>query len=232
MAMNEQKKAFANALALGLSNREAAVAAGYSEKTASQAGSRLARDEDIQAEVKRIKAEAEALAEVVRRNAGAAEAQREQGAAGEVRKPSAFDGVLNAIGGNRAAEMQNSASDDAGKVAETAAPEPVPPPRRGSNGKPIVNIDYETGVITFGGKEYSMDDPKDMLTLHMMKVIELSRGQIDSAKALLPFVHGKIGDQGKKGAQDDAAKQILDSGLFAPMPPPRKKDEQQPMLWQ
>jgi len=37
----------------GASNRESAIAAGYSEKTASQAGSKLAKDPDVLAEVGR-----------------------------------------------------------------------------------------------------------------------------------------------------------------------------------
>ena len=47
MAMNEQKEAFAKAKVRGLSNREAAIAAGYRAKTASVSGSRLAKDEDV-----------------------------------------------------------------------------------------------------------------------------------------------------------------------------------------
>lgn len=47
MAMNEQKEAFARAKVSGLTNKAAAIAAGYSEKTASAAGSRLAKDEDV-----------------------------------------------------------------------------------------------------------------------------------------------------------------------------------------
>lgn len=55
MAMNEQKELFAKAKLRGLSNREAAIAAGYSEKTASASGSRLAKDVDVLAEIERLK---------------------------------------------------------------------------------------------------------------------------------------------------------------------------------
>ena len=54
MAMNEQKEAFARARVSGLSNKEAAIAAGYSAKTASACGSRLAKDEDVRAEIARL----------------------------------------------------------------------------------------------------------------------------------------------------------------------------------
>lgn len=51
MAMTEKKKAFADSLISGaaknISNREAAIEAGYSEATASQMGSKLAKDKDV-----------------------------------------------------------------------------------------------------------------------------------------------------------------------------------------
>jgi phage terminase small subunit len=47
MAMNEQKIRFAQAKLAGKPNKAAAIAAGYSEKTAAQAGSRLAKDPDV-----------------------------------------------------------------------------------------------------------------------------------------------------------------------------------------
>ena len=49
MEINDNHHAFARAVAEGLSHREAAIKAGYSEKTALQSGSRLKRNEDIQA---------------------------------------------------------------------------------------------------------------------------------------------------------------------------------------
>jgi phage terminase small subunit len=49
MALTGKKLAFAKALLAGKSNREAAITAGYSEKTASPQGSRLAKDVDVKA---------------------------------------------------------------------------------------------------------------------------------------------------------------------------------------
>ncbi|MCG9046600.1 terminase small subunit [Laribacter hongkongensis] len=49
MALTGKKKAFADAVLAGKSNKDAAVAAGYSEKTASAAGSRLVKDSDVKA---------------------------------------------------------------------------------------------------------------------------------------------------------------------------------------
>lgn len=47
MALTQKKRLFAEALDRGLSNTEAAIEAGYNENTAAQAGSRLAKDEDV-----------------------------------------------------------------------------------------------------------------------------------------------------------------------------------------
>lgn len=47
MALTGKKRAFADALKAGKSNKDAAIAAGYSAKTASPAGSRMAKDKDV-----------------------------------------------------------------------------------------------------------------------------------------------------------------------------------------
>lgn len=47
MALTGKKAAFAEAVLAGKSNKEAAILAGYSAKTASAAGSRLAKDKSI-----------------------------------------------------------------------------------------------------------------------------------------------------------------------------------------
>lgn len=52
--LTEQKKKFADALKTGVTQREAAIHAGYSEKTAKVKGSRLAKDIDIIAYLKRL----------------------------------------------------------------------------------------------------------------------------------------------------------------------------------
>lgn len=49
MALTGKKQAFADAVLAGKSNRDAAIIAGYSEKTASAAGSRLVKDHAIAA---------------------------------------------------------------------------------------------------------------------------------------------------------------------------------------
>ncbi|MBD8531561.1 MULTISPECIES: terminase small subunit [unclassified Massilia] len=49
MALTGKKRAFADAVLAGFSNKEAAIRAGYSEATASAAGSRLVKDKDVKA---------------------------------------------------------------------------------------------------------------------------------------------------------------------------------------
>ena len=53
MPMTDKKRRFAAAHMAGSSNKDAAIAAGYSEKTAAAAGSRLAKDNDVLAEIAR-----------------------------------------------------------------------------------------------------------------------------------------------------------------------------------
>ena len=49
MALTGKKRAFADAVLAGLSNKQAAIRAGFSEKTASAAGSRNVKDPDVKA---------------------------------------------------------------------------------------------------------------------------------------------------------------------------------------
>ena len=49
MALTGKKKAFADAVLAGKSNRDAAIEAGYSPASASAAGSRLVKDKDVEA---------------------------------------------------------------------------------------------------------------------------------------------------------------------------------------
>jgi len=51
MALTGKKRAFADAVLAGFSNKEAAIRAGFSEKTASAAGSRNVKDPDVKAYV-------------------------------------------------------------------------------------------------------------------------------------------------------------------------------------
>lgn len=56
MALTGKKRLFANAVLAGKSNKDAAIAAGYSATTASAAGSRLVKDAEVAAYIKKQKA--------------------------------------------------------------------------------------------------------------------------------------------------------------------------------
>ena len=64
MALTGKKRLFAEALLAGKSNKEAALAAGYSAASASAAGSRLAKDKDVLAHQQRKAAAVEKPEEV------------------------------------------------------------------------------------------------------------------------------------------------------------------------
>lgn len=57
MALSEKMKKFALAVVDGMSNKDAAISAGYAEKTASQAGSKLRKDPEISVYIEKLKAD-------------------------------------------------------------------------------------------------------------------------------------------------------------------------------
>ncbi|EGT99127.1 TPA: terminase small subunit [Acinetobacter baumannii] len=59
MALTEKMKKFARAIVEGKSNKEAAILAGYAEKSASQQGSKLRNDPEIIIFIEKLKAEKE-----------------------------------------------------------------------------------------------------------------------------------------------------------------------------
>ena len=152
MALTDKKRRFADALQSGVSKRDAAIAAGYSERTASQAGSKLAKDPDVIAAMSR---------KTRAKNATPAEVK----AAGKVNSSPAL-------------ETQEEGLD----FAEFA-------------------------------------DPRDFLAAVMNERSAEPRLRVDAAKALMPYIHGKIADQGKKDAIADAAKRT-GKGKYAQGRPP------------
>ncbi len=57
MAINEKMKKFAQAIVDGASNKDAAISAGYPEKSAAQAGAKLAKNPDIISYIEKLKAD-------------------------------------------------------------------------------------------------------------------------------------------------------------------------------
>lgn len=137
MALTDKKRRFADALMSGANQTEAAIQAGYSAKTAAQAGSRLAKDVDV-------------LAHIERR------------------------GVV--------AEAKEQAK---------------------AEGKPL-NIDSLS-------KLYS--DPMDFLRAVMNDGGEDVKLRVDAARVLMPYVHAKPGEKGKKQERQEAAEKV--AGRFS-----------------
>lgn len=63
--MNDMQKRFAEAIANGLNQKEAAIMAGYSENQAASIGSRLMKNENVKAHVKRVEEALQARAKII-----------------------------------------------------------------------------------------------------------------------------------------------------------------------
>lgn len=144
MALTGKKKAFADAVLAGKSNKEAAIAAGYSAATASAAGSRLVKDKEVAAYL---------------------EKHREAAAKGE-------------------APSQEGPTFDLTAALQHA-------------------------------------DPKVFLTAAMNDVELDPKQRIIAAKALMPFMHPKLGEGGKKDEAAGRAKKA-GQGRFKAAPTPLK----------
>lgn len=140
MALTGKKKAFADAVLAGNSNKNAAIKAGYSKATAGPAGSRLVKDRDVVAYLAKCREAAE-------------------------------------------------------KGEEPAGP-------------------------TFDlSKAMQHQDPKNFLMAAMNDIELAPKQRIEAAKALMPFVHQKLGEGGKKEQKDAAAKKV--AGRFSAAAPPK-----------
>lgn len=162
MALTPKKRAFIEAVRGGASNKDAAIAAGCPEKTASAAGSRLAKDPDVVAELLKLNA----LHPVK----------------GDVKG-------VNARGPEQPAEFAGADTEPAG-------------------------FDL--------GKALAHRDPKDFLLAVMNDLGSEPKLRVDAAKALMPFVHQRKGEGGKKEQAKEKASQV-GQGRFGPRPPPALK---------
>jgi phage terminase small subunit len=149
MALTGKKKLFADAVLAGKSNKDAAIKAGYSVKTASAAGSRLVKDKDVVAYLKSAK------------------------------KPTAKSDKT---------EPEAQAED--------------------------------RSVPTFDlNKALQHSDPKNFLIAAMNDALLDTKQRIEAAKALMPFMHQKLGEGGKKEKQADEAKKV--ASKFGQAQPPK-----------
>lgn len=145
MELTGKHRAFADAKLAGMSNRDAAIAAGYSAKTAGPAGTRLAKRPDIAAFI---------------------------------------------------AKYQRNGT--------SPPPEAPPPPAR-----PSFDINL---AITYS-------DPLDFLKAAMNDPAASDKLRVEAAKALLPFVHARKGEGGKKEQKQADAQKV--ASRFGQAAPPR-----------
>lgn len=144
MELTGKHRAFADAVLAGKSNKDAAIAAGYSEKTAGPAGSRLAKHPAVAAFIE--------------------------------------------------------------KYSKKDAAPPPPPPAEPA--RPKFDI---AAALTFS-------DPMLFLKAAMNDPAAAPKLRVEAAKALLPFVHTRKGEGGKKDQQQADAEKVA-SRFARPAPP-------------
>ncbi|MDH0745742.1 terminase small subunit [Pseudomonas sp. GD03842] len=169
MALTSKKRLFIDALRKGASNKDAAIAAGYSEKSASAAGSRMAKDPDVVAELHKLNA-------------------------------------LHPVKGDVKKTVKDKRPETAVEPADEASAEPE-------------DEDFTAAFDLNKALHYS--DPKAYLLAAMNDPETDPKLRIDAAKALMPFVHQRKGETGKKEAKVDAAKTAA-TGRYGTGKPPLK----------
>jgi len=156
MALTPKKRAFADALRGGASNKDAAIAAGYSASSASAAGSRLAKDPHVLAELAKLPV-------------------------------------------NKKVKAQPSVNEP--KAVEHGAD--------GEQDGPSFDL---ARALTF-------TDPKAFLIAAMNDPEAEAKLRVDAAKALMPFMHQRKGETGKKEDKQNAAEQAA-AGMYGTSKPP------------
>ena len=156
MALTPKKRAFADALRGGASNKEAAIAAGYSASSASAAGSRLAKDPHVLVAL----------------------------AAGTV---------------NKNVKAQ--------------------PPTKQAKPELSDARDEEDGPAFDLSRALTFTDPKAFLIAAMNDPEAEAKLRVDAAKALMPFMHQRKGETGKKEEKLNEAEKAA-AGFYGPGKPP------------
>lgn len=161
--LTAQKRKFAVALMSGMSQKDAAIKAGYSERSARSKGSQLAKDPEVIAFIKRKTKEVVETDDVP--------TYRKNVYNPAVNSPEQTDAVI---------------------------PQPVAPLLSGN-----------------------FDDPLKFLMAVMNDGTEEIDVRKDAAKAMLPYIHPKKGETGKKDARNAAAKAAAGASKFGSMAPPK-----------
>lgn len=154
--LTAQKRKYALALISGMSKKDAAIKAGYSEKSARSKGSQLAKDPE----------------------------------------------VIAFIGRKKKEKIEVDDVPTHGKKVNTPAVK--------------IEAEPEPEIVRAAG-EY--DDPLEFLKSVMNNRAEDIDTRKDAAKAMLPYIHSKKGEGGKKDAKQAAAQAI--ASKFTGMAPPQ-----------
>lgn len=95
-----------------------------------------------------------------------------------------------------------------------ASGNPILPPQAEDDEPPrdlLINVDIQ------------VDDPLDFLKMVMNNPRVAADVRKDAAKAMLPYVHAKKGETGKKDEKDAAAKKVSAGRFAGAAPPPKPK---------
>ncbi|MGE6387367.1 terminase small subunit [Pseudomonas sp. NPDC078416] len=96
----------------------------------------------------------------------------------------------------------------------------APPKSSGSSSRGEHSADDDPGDESFDlVKAMRFSDPKEFLLATMNDFETDSKLRVDAAKALMPFIHPRKGEGGKKEGKENAAK-IAAKGKFGAAPPP------------
>ncbi|WP_277592972.1 terminase small subunit [Pseudomonas chlororaphis] len=169
MALTPKKRAFIAALRGGASNRDAAIAAGCPEKSASAAGSRLAKDPDVVAELNKQRA-------------------------------------LGQLPGDVKADVKESV-----KGGGSAPADDTPTAQPAEASQSLVG-EWESAGFDLSRALFHKD-PKDFLLAVVNDLKMDAKLRVDAAKALMPFVHPRKGESGKKEQAKEKAADAA-SGKF------------------
>lgn len=179
MSLTPKKVAFIEAIRGGASNKDAAIAAGCSPKTASAAGSRMAKDPDVMLELHKLNA-------------------------------------LFPNGGGVKADVKAGVKAGHSKRAPKTTAEPAAEPADG----PADDQAEEDEPAGFDlAKALTHSDPKDFLLAVMNDGGTEPKLRVDAAKALMPFIHQRRGEGGKKEQAKEKAAEVA-QGRFGSRKPP------------
>lgn len=200
MALTPKKRKFVEALLNGALQKDAAIFAGYSESSASQAGSRLAKDPDVIAHLERNKHKIKTV------NSQKTDEENVNSEPEKVNK--------STVKVNKSAQKVNKTPARVNKSSEKVnKSEPETSVQAAPVKAETVNVN-STGELT-----NLAADPVLVLQEIMNNVSEDPKLRLEAAKALMPYVHGKVAAQGKKEERQGRAKEAAKK--FAPSAPPK-----------